>query len=408
MCFARPTSWVSGLWRFTPMKIGSRSIGSKPMRPTRWARPASRFAAISTSRGLLVWLRRSRSNAIHPGYGFLSENADFARACVAAGIVFIGPRPELLDLLGDKVAARALAREAGVPVLSGSDSPVEPGPGAHAAADALGFPVIVKASMGGGGRGMRVVETSDALDQALDQARREALNAFGCADVFLEKFIRRAKHIEVQLLGDSHGHLVHLHERDCSIQRRHQKVIEIAPAYNLDPSLREAICQSAIAIGQKVGYENAGTVEFLVDDESGAFYFIEVNPRLQVEHTITEIVTGIDIVKSQILIAQGASLPTRRSASAARSRSRRRDTRSSAGSRAKTPPTTLFPTTDGSRTIDPRAALASGWTAARPRRAPSSRRFMIRFWSRFPPMHAASRTRPCGWSEHSRSTAFEG
>jgi pyruvate carboxylase len=246
--------------------------------------------------------------AIHPGYGFLSENAEFARACAAAGIVFIGPTPELLEMLGDKVAARALAREVGVPVLSGSDAPVVPGKDAQAAAEALGYPVIVKASMGGGGRGMRVVETADALDDALDQARREAQTAFGCPDVFLEKFIRKAKHIEVQLLGDRHGHLVHLYERDCSIQRRHQKVIEIAPAYNLDASLRDAICQAALAIGRKVGYENAGTVEFLVDDEAGKFYFIEVNPRLQVEHTVTEIVTGVDIVKSQILIAQDRAL----------------------------------------------------------------------------------------------------
>src|SRR5262249_13988098 len=161
-------------------------------------------------------------------------------------------------------------REAGVPVLSGT-TPVEPGEQAQKAAEALGYPVIVKASMGGGGRGMRVVETPEALDPALDQARREAQNALRCPAVFPEKFLRRAKHIEVQLLGDTHGHLVHLYERDCSIQRRHQKVIEIAPAYNLDPALREAICQAALAIGRKVGYENAGTVEFLVDDDTGTF-----------------------------------------------------------------------------------------------------------------------------------------
>ncbi len=252
--------------------------------------------------------REKQVDAIHPGYGFLSENAEFARACAQAGIVFIGPPPELLDLLGDKVAARSLAREAGVPILAGSDAPVTPGPEAHQVAEALGYPVIVKASMGGGGRGMRVVETADALDPALDQARREAQNAFGCPDVFLEKFIRRAKHIEVQLLGDQHGRLVHLYERDCSIQRRHQKVIEIAPAANVDPFVRDSICQAALAMGRKVNYQNAGTVEFLVDDETGAFHFIEVNPRLQVEHTITEIITGIDIVKSQILIAQGREL----------------------------------------------------------------------------------------------------
>jgi pyruvate carboxylase len=247
-------------------------------------------------------------DAIHPGYGFLSENAEFARACEAAGIVFIGPRPELLELLGDKVAARRIAQAAGVPVLGGTDTPVEPGPEAHKRADVLGYPVIVKAAMGGGGRGMRVVEKADELDAALDQARREAQNAFGCPDVFLEKFIRKAKHIEVQLLGDRHGHLVHLYERDCSIQRRHQKVIEIAPAAHLETSLREAICDAALAIGRKVGYDNAGTVEFLVDVEAGSFSFIEVNPRIQVEHTVTEMVTGIDLVKSQILVAQGREL----------------------------------------------------------------------------------------------------
>ena len=193
--------------------------------------------------------------------------------------MFVGPRPELLELLGDKVAARKLAQEAGVPILSGSDEPVVPGPEAHAVAEALGYPVIVKASMGGGGRGMRVVEEPDALDAALDQARREAQNAFGCPDVFLEKFIRRAKHIEVQLLGDQHGNLVHLYERDCSVQRRHQKVIEIAPAGSLEPALREAICEAARRDRPaRCGYENAGTVEFLVDDETGTFYFIEVNP----------------------------------------------------------------------------------------------------------------------------------
>jgi len=246
-----------------------------------------------------------RVDAIHPGYGFLSENADFARACARAGIAFVGPRAELLDWLGDKVAARKLAREVGVPVLSGSEGPVVPGPEAHALAEALGYPVIVKAAMGGGGRGMRVVRAADALESAVDQARRESANAFGVPDVFIEKFIRKAKHIEVQLLGDRDGNLVHLYERDCSVQRRHQKIVEIAPAPNLEPAIRQAICDAAVAIGRHVRYENAGTVEFLVDADTGAFYFIEVNPRIQVEHTITEIVTGVDLVKSQILIAQG-------------------------------------------------------------------------------------------------------
>ena len=257
----------------------------------------------------IVELAKAKSvDAIHPGYGFLSENAEFARACERSGIVFVGPRPELLELLGDKVAARKLAREAGIPVLSGSDNPVLPGIEAHALAESLGYPVIVKASMGGGGRGMRVVESADGLDAALDQARREAGTAFGVPDVFIEKFLRRAKHIEVQLLGDRHGNIVHLFERDCSVQRRHQKIVEIAPAPNLDPTIRDAICDAAVRIGRHVRYDNAGTVEFLLDVDTNQFYFIEVNPRIQVEHTVTEIVTGIDLVMSQILIARGEPL----------------------------------------------------------------------------------------------------
>jgi pyruvate carboxylase len=247
-------------------------------------------------------------DAIHPGYGFLSENAAFARACDENGIAFVGPRAELLDLLGDKVAARKMAKAANVPVLSGGDEPAMPGEAAHSLAEKLGYPVIVKASMGGGGRGMRVVESAEGLDDAIDQARREAGTAFGVPDVFLEKFVKRARHLEVQLLGDRHGHLVHLYERDCSIQRRHQKVIEIAPAPNLAPGVRQALCDAAVRIGRHVGYDNAGTVEFLLDTATNQFYFIEVNPRIQVEHTVTEMVTGVDLIKSQILITQGADL----------------------------------------------------------------------------------------------------
>jgi pyruvate carboxylase len=247
-------------------------------------------------------------DAIHPGYGFLSENPKFAQACRDAGIIFVGPRPEILQQLGDKVAARHIAAKAGVPVLAGTSSPVKDSTEARSLADQLGYPIIIKASMGGGGRGMRVVLSADQLAEALEQARREAGTAFGVPDVFLEKYVQRARHIEVQLLGDQYGNLVHLFERDCSLQRRHQKVVEIAPAVNLDPQVRQQILDAALAVGKAVAFDNAGTVEFLLDTDTGNFYFIEVNPRIQVEHTVTEMVTGFDIVKSQILIAQGKPL----------------------------------------------------------------------------------------------------
>lgn len=252
--------------------------------------------------------KHQRIDAIHPGYGFLSENPELAEACRKAGVIFIGPRPEVLRQLGDKVAARKIAQQAGVPVLAGSDNAIRDNAQGKALADKLGYPIIVKAAMGGGGRGMRIANAPDQLDEALDQARREAGSAFGIPDVFLEKFIRRARHIEVQLLGDQHGNLVHLFERDCSVQRRHQKVVEIAPAVNLEAETRQKILDSALAIGRAVRLDNAGTVEFLFDVDSGQFYFIEVNPRIQVEHTVTEEITGFDIVKCQILIADGLPL----------------------------------------------------------------------------------------------------
>src|SRR5215213_3834909 len=248
--------------------------------------------------------RQNGVDAIHPGYGFLSENAAFARACQAAGITFVGPRPDILEQLGDKVVARRIAQRAGVPVLGGSDAPVKTIADAKALARKLGYPVMVKAAMGGGGRGMRAVEAADQLEEAVEAARREAGAAFGVPDVFLEKLVRRARHIEVQLVGDRHGNLVHLFERDCTIQRRHQKVVELAPAPNLDAGTRQRMLDDALAVGRAVNLDNAGTVEFLLDAETGEFYFIEVNPRIQVEHTVTEVVTGFDIVGTQILIAQ--------------------------------------------------------------------------------------------------------
>jgi pyruvate carboxylase len=246
-------------------------------------------------------------DGIHPGYGFMSENPDLAHACAEAGITFVGPQEEALRQLGDKTFARGIARQVDVPILGGSDA-IQSGDQGRAQARQLGFPVILKAAKGGGGRGMRVVEAEGDFVAAFEQAQRESLAAFGSPDVFIEKFIRQASHIEVQIVGDQHGGLVHLFERDCSVQRRHQKVVEIAPAPNLDPTIRQALCDAAIKIGRAVNYENAGTVEFLVDRQSNQFYFIEVNPRIQVEHTVTEEVTGIDLVKSQILIAQGVPL----------------------------------------------------------------------------------------------------
>jgi pyruvate carboxylase len=252
--------------------------------------------------------RMCGADAIHPGYGFLSENPALARACRDAGIIFCGPPPEILEKLGDKIEARALADQAGVPIISGSSEPLSSVEAAQKLAGELGYPVLLKAAKGGGGRGMRVVNEPEEMAGAMAQAQRESKAAFDSSDVFLEKYIQRPRHIEVQLMGDKHGNLVHLYERDCSVQRRYQKVVEIAPALNVDPSLREQICASALRIGKAVGYENAGTVEFLVDADTGKYYFIEVNPRIQVEHTVTEAVTGVDIVKCQILVAEGRRL----------------------------------------------------------------------------------------------------
>ncbi len=258
--------------------------------------------------GIVALAKAKGVDAIHPGYGFLSENAAFARACAKAGITFVGPTPELLELLGDKTAARGLAIAAGVPVLPGTEKPVKSAGEARKIAAEIGYPVMVKAAMGGGGRGMRVVRDETELEARLEEAQSEARSAFGDASVFLEKFLARARHLEVQILGDSHGNLLHLYERDCSVQRRHQKVVEVAPAANLPASVRAELCDAAAQLARKSKYRNAGTVEFLYDVDSRKWYFIEVNPRIQVEHTVTEMVTGIDLVRAQILVAQGHSL----------------------------------------------------------------------------------------------------
>lgn len=251
--------------------------------------------------------RKKNVDAIHPGYGFLSENADFAEACERAGITFIGPTPDILRSLGDKVSGRQVALQAGVPTVPGTEQPVATEEEALLFAKTAGYPIIVKAIAGGGGRGMRVAHNQKELLEGLKSAASEAQAAFGDAAVFLEKFIENPKHIEVQVLGDTHGNLVHFYERDCSIQRRHQKVIEIAPSLHLTKKKREEICQSALAIAGQVGYISAGTVEFLLDKELN-FYFIEVNPRIQVEHTVTELVTMRNLVQAQIRIAEGYRL----------------------------------------------------------------------------------------------------
>jgi pyruvate carboxylase len=250
-------------------------------------------------------------DAIHPGYGFLSENADFARACNKAGIIFVGPSPELLVMFGDKTEAKKLAKMTNVPTVPGSEDALTSLADVRAAAKDVGYPIMLKASFGGGGRGMRVVKSPDELAGKLEEAQREAGAAFGRPEVFIERYIARAKHIEVQILGDKHGNLVHLWERDCSVQRRHQKVVEVAPSLNLPQRLREEICDAAKRLCAGVNYTHAGTVEFLVDLDRQEFFFIEVNPRIQVEHTVTEVTTGIDICKSQILVSQGFKLHER-------------------------------------------------------------------------------------------------
>ena len=256
--------------------------------------------------GIIAIAKKCGADAIHPGYGFLSENLQFAKRCEEEGIIFIGPTTKHLDMFGDKVKAREQAILANIPVIPGTNGPVESLKEVSAFAKQHGFPIMIKAALGGGGRGMRLVTSEDELEEAYTRAKSEAKAAFGSDEVYVEKAIIQPKHIEVQILGDTHGNIVHLYERDCSIQRRHQKVVEIAPSISISEELRQNICNAAVQLMKNVGYVNAGTVEFLVAGED--FYFIEVNPRIQVEHTITEMITGIDIVQTQMHIAMGKSL----------------------------------------------------------------------------------------------------
>lgn len=256
--------------------------------------------------GILAIAKEADVDAIHPGYGFLSENVDFARRCEEEGIVFIGPKSEQLDMFGDKVKAREQAIAAAIPVIPGTDGPVESLQEVQDFVEANGLPVMIKASLGGGGRGMRMVQKIEDLASSYERAKSEAKAAFGSDEVYVEKCIVEPKHIEVQIIGDQYGNIVHLYERDCSIQRRHQKVVEIAPSNSISEDLRQRICDAAVKLMKNINYINAGTVEFLVAGDE--FYFIEVNPRIQVEHTITEMITGIDIVHAQIKVAQGYAL----------------------------------------------------------------------------------------------------
>ena len=250
------------------------------------------------------------ADAIHPGYGFLAENAEFAETCAASGITFIGPTPQQIRMMGDKAAARAKMTENGFPVVPGTPGPVEdPDEALRFAAD-IGFPVIIKAAAGGGGKGMRVANDADEFLRSFQMARSEALSAFGNGDVYVEKYLRRPRHIEFQILGDTHGNVIHLGERDCSVQRRHQKLIEESPSPAMTPALRERMGEAAVLGAKAIDYVGAGTVEMLLDTD-GSFYFMEMNTRIQVEHPVTEMITGVDLVKEQIRVAAGEPMKER-------------------------------------------------------------------------------------------------
>jgi acetyl-CoA carboxylase, biotin carboxylase subunit len=281
-----------------PARIAGRAVCIGPARATDSYLNVGAIIAAALGTG---------SDAVHPGYGFLAESPRLAEACAAEGLTFIGPTSAQIREMGNKLQARALARECGVPLLNGSEevrSPEE----AAAVADQLGFPVMLKAAAGGGGRGIKIVTDHHSIGQMFSSATAEARSAFGDDTLYLEKYIRNARHIEVQVLGDRFGNIIHLGERDCSLQRRHQKMVEEAPAPEISSTLRQEIRDAAVTLGRKIKYENAGTVEFLVDQDARAFFFLEMNTRIQVEHPVTEMITGIDLIQEQIRIARGEQL----------------------------------------------------------------------------------------------------
>lgn len=263
--------------------------------------------AYLNSQNILAFAKAAGCDAIHPGYGFLSENADFASACEKAGIVFIGPSASIIASMGSKIAARTMMEKAGIPIIPGSNGNIDHPDDAIAWAKRLGYPVMLKATFGGGGRGIRICRDEQQVRQQFERVQSEAGKAFGDSHIFMEKYIEHPRHIEVQILADQHGHVVHLFERDCSIQRRHQKLIEMAPAPNLDETIRSRLYEYAVHAAQSVNYTNAGTIEFILDEQDNVF-FLEMNTRLQVEHPVTEQITGIDIVQEQIRIAAGEAL----------------------------------------------------------------------------------------------------